>query len=92
MYNALNLPKNSCCHGNLGGAQVGVHAVVLGGDELDVVVGESVYLQLECQSRLQVTIDWVFLKLHTEKELILAGWLQRSKKELISVAHIVMAL
>ena len=59
-----------CCHGNLGGAQVGVHAVVLGGDELDVVVGESVYLQLECQCWFQVTIDWVLFKLHTEKEMI----------------------
>ena len=49
--------------GDLGGAEVEMHAVVVAGDGLDVEVAESVNLQLKCQSWFQMTVDHVFLKL-----------------------------
>ena len=45
-----------------------MHAVVVAGDGLDVEVAESVYLQLECQSWLQVAVDGVLFKLLEERE------------------------
>ena len=45
-----------------------MHAVVVAGDGLDVEVAESVYLQLERQSWLQMAVDGVFFKLLEERE------------------------
>ena len=45
-----------------------MHAVVLRRDELDVVVGESVDLQLERQRWLQVTIDRILFELHMREK------------------------
>ena len=45
-----------------------MHAVVVAGDGLDVEVAESVNLQLECQSWLQVAVDGVLFKLLEERE------------------------
>ena len=60
-----------------------MHAVVVAGYGLNVEVTESVYLQLECQRRLQMAVDCVFLKLmerrgrkkkHLEEQTLLSKY------------------
>ena len=45
-----------------------MHAVVVARDGLDIEVAESVDLQLESQSWLQMTVDGVLFKLLEERE------------------------